>query len=52
MNLNIKRPRITVNQRIGSIKEAISGFHLCKIADKKTAYNEGCLYFDPKIGSN
>jgi len=43
-NSNIKRPRVTVNQRIGSRKEAISGSHICKIADKKTAYNEGCLY--------
>ncbi len=43
-NLHIKRPRITVNQRIGSRKNAISGLHICKIADKKTAYNEGCLY--------
>ncbi len=43
-NLHIKRPRVTVNHRIGSRKEAISGSHICKIADKKTAYNEGCLY--------
>jgi len=43
-NSNIKRPRITVNKRIGSRKKAISGSHICKIADKKTAYNEGCLY--------
>ncbi len=43
MNLHIKRPRITVNHRIGP-REAISGSHICKIADKKTAYNEGCLY--------
>jgi len=45
MNSHIKRPRVTVNQRIGSRKEAISGSHVCEIADKKTAYNEGCLYF-------
>jgi len=44
MNLHIKRPRITVYRRIGSRKEAISGSHICKIEDKKTAYNEGCLY--------
>jgi hypothetical protein len=44
-NLHIKRPRITVNQRIGSSKEAISGSHIREITDKKTAYNEGCLYF-------
>jgi len=43
-NSHIKRPRTTVNQRIGSRKEAISGSHIRKIADKKTAYNEGCLY--------
>ena len=42
-NLHIKRPRVTVNQRIGSRKEAISGSHIHEIADKKTAYNEGCL---------
>jgi len=44
-NSHIKRPRITVNQRIGSRKEAISASHIHEIADKKTAYNEGCLYF-------
>jgi len=44
MYLHIKRPRITVNQRIGSRKEAISGSHILEIADKKTAYDEGCLY--------
>jgi len=38
-NSHIKRPRITVNQRIGSRKEAISGSHIREIADKKTAYN-------------
>jgi len=43
-NSHIKRPRVTVNQRIGSRKEAISGSHIREIADKKTAYNEGCLY--------
>ncbi len=43
-NLHIKRPRITVNQRIGYRKEAISGSHVREIADKKTAYNEVCLY--------
>jgi len=42
-NSNIKRPRVTVNQKIGSRKEAISGSHISEIADKKTAYNEGCL---------
>ncbi len=43
-NSHIKRPRLTVNQRIGSRKEAISGLHVCKIADKKPAYNKGRLY--------
>jgi len=43
MNLHIKRPRITVNQRIGYSKEAISGSHIREIADKKTTYNKGCL---------
>jgi hypothetical protein len=42
-NSQIKRPRVTVNQRIGSRKEAISGSNIHEIADKKTAYNEGCL---------
>jgi hypothetical protein len=45
-NLHVKRPRITVNQRIGSRKETISGLHIRKIADKKTACNEGLLYLD------
>jgi len=44
MNSHIKRPRITVNLRIGSRKMAISQSHICKIADKKVAYNEGHLY--------
>jgi len=44
MNSHIKRPRMTVNKRIGSRKKAISGSHIRKIADKKTAYNEGRLY--------
>jgi hypothetical protein len=43
-NSHIKRPKVTVNQRIGSRKEVISGSHISEIADKKTAYNEGCLY--------
>jgi hypothetical protein len=38
-NSYIKRPRITVNQRIGSRKEAISGSHV-----QETADNEGHLY--------
>jgi len=40
-NYHIKSPKITVSQRKGSRKETISGL---KNADKKTAYNEGCLY--------
>jgi len=46
-NSHIKRPRMTVNYRIGSRKKAISGSHIREIADKKTAYNEGCLYILP-----
>ncbi len=41
MNLNIKRPRNTINWRIGSRKKAIFQSHICEIADKKTAYNQG-----------
>ncbi len=44
MNSNIKRPRITVNLRIGSRKMAIFQLHIQKITDKKAAYNEGRLY--------
>ncbi len=44
MNSHIKRPRITVNLKIGSRKMAISQWHIRKIADKKVAYNEGRLY--------
>jgi len=29
---------------IGSRKKAIFQSHVCEIEDKKTAYNEGCLY--------
>jgi hypothetical protein len=47
-NSHIKRPRITVNQTIGSRKEAISGSHIHEITDRKTAYNEGCLYLYSK----
>jgi len=35
MNSHLKRPRMTVNKRIGSRKKAISGSHICEIADKK-----------------
>jgi len=47
-NLHIKRPRITINLRIGSRKTGISQLHLCKITVKKAAYNEGCLYLQIK----
>jgi len=40
-NSYIKRQRITVNQIIGSRKEAITGSHIQETADKKTVYNEG-----------
>ncbi len=43
MNSHIKRPRITVNERIGSRKKVIFGSHIRQIADKKTAFNEGHL---------
>jgi len=43
-NSKIKRPRITENLKIGSRKTVISQLHICKIADKKVAYNEGRLY--------
>ncbi len=43
INLHIKRPRITINKRIGSRKKAIFQLHIREIADKKTAYNEGRL---------
>jgi hypothetical protein len=29
---------------MGVRKKAISGSHICKIADEKTAYNKGCLF--------
>ncbi len=45
MNLHIKSPRITKKYRIGSRKMAIFQWHIREIADKKTAYNEGRLYF-------
>jgi hypothetical protein len=44
MKLQIKRPRITLNLRIGSRKMAISQLHIRKIADKKVACKEGCLH--------
>ena len=43
MNSHIKRPRNTINWRIGSRKKAIFQSHIREIADKKTAYNEGRL---------
>ncbi len=44
MKSNIKRPRMTANCRIGSRKKDNSQLQIQKIADKKTAYNEVCLY--------
>ncbi len=44
MKSHIKRPRMTVNWRIGSRKKDNSQSKIRKIADKKTAYNEVCLY--------
>jgi len=41
---HILNSHISVNLRIGSRKMAISQSHICKIADKKVAYNEGRLY--------
>ncbi len=46
MNLHIRRPRITVNLRIGPRKMAISQSCIRKIAVKKVAFNEGLLYND------
>ena len=43
-NSHLKRPRRTVSKRIAFRKKAISQSHICKIADKKTKYNEGHLY--------
>jgi len=51
-NSHIKRPRITVNQRICSREDAISGSHICEIADKKTAYNEGCMFIKMNVFCN
>jgi len=49
-NLHIKRPRITVNLRIGSRKTtAISQSHICEIVTKKAAYNEGRLYSKTRV---
>jgi len=44
MNSHIKRPKITIIKRIGSRKKPIFHSHICEIEDKKTEYNEGCLY--------
>jgi len=43
-NLHIKRPRITVNKRIGSKKKTFLDHIYAKSQVRKTAYNEGCLY--------
>jgi len=52
MNSHLKRPRITINKRIGSRKKAISQSHIHEIADKKTAYNKGRLYKTKLISRN
>ncbi len=44
MKSHIKRPRMTANWRIGSRKKDDSQSQIREIADKKTAYNEVCLY--------
>ena len=44
MNSHMKKPRMTVNYRIGSRKVANSQSHIREIGDKRTAYNEGRLY--------
>ncbi len=44
MKSHIKRTRMTVKWRIGSRKKDNSQSKICEIADKKTAYNEVCLY--------
>ncbi len=42
-NFFTKRPKLTSNWRISS---SSSQSQICKIADKKTAYNEAWLYSD------
>ncbi len=42
---NIKRPRMTINQRMGSINKDHSQSLIHKFADKKTAYNGVEVYF-------
>jgi len=44
MNSRIKRPKITINLRIGSRKKTIFHTHISEMEDKKTAYNEGRVY--------
>jgi len=51
-NLHIKKPRTTVNYRIGSRKRAISQSHIPKVADKKIAFNKGRLHFMIKFVSH
>jgi hypothetical protein len=46
MNSHIKRPMIPINYGIGSLKTANFQSHIREFADKKTAYNEVCLYSD------
>jgi len=49
MNSHIKRPRITKNKRIGSRKKPFFQSHIREITDKKTAYNEGHLYYNKNL---
>jgi hypothetical protein len=44
MNLHIKKTKDDCKLEDRFQKKAISGLHICEIADKKTAYNEGRLY--------
>ncbi len=44
MNSNVKRPRIPINQGIGSLKTDNFQLHINEFADKKTAYNKVRLY--------
>jgi hypothetical protein len=42
-SMNTKRPRMTVNSRIGSIKRIIDNRRYAKSQMKKTAYYDVCL---------
>ncbi len=49
MNLHIKKTKDDCKLEDRFQKKAISGLHICEIADKKTAYNEGRLYWISKM---